>query len=175
MSPHFAKATLPETCAPYLTLHEAIVLLPGALSRTQKESIHLAVAQAGAMTTSTAPESALIGFAVTLALDPTAIGRTDFDRLRDLGFTDEEILEAILAASLARFHRTLADGLGSGRARQRSPVRNTSDRRLGRPCRPRSERARICARSNGNSKNSSPSRTFGPSSASCRNSSSRKA
>lgn len=115
--PYFAKANLPETCAPYRILHEAIVLRPGTLSRLRKESIHRAVAAApssDSLAGLTVQESALVGFSEALSLAPTSIGTRDFDRLRALGFSDEELLEAILATSLARCHRVLVDGLGAG-------------------------------------------------------------
>ncbi len=54
---------------------------------------------------------AIIQFALMCALEPQALVAEDYDRVRDQGVTDEEILEIITIAAIANFSDTLADAL----------------------------------------------------------------
>jgi uncharacterized peroxidase-related enzyme len=54
---------------------------------------------------------AIIQFALTCALEPQTLGAEDYDKVRDQGVTDEEILEIIFIAAIANFSDTLADAL----------------------------------------------------------------
>jgi RNA polymerase sigma-70 factor (ECF subfamily) len=58
------------------------------------------------------PDVALLDYVLTLHHHPTWIGGDDVGRLRRLGFSDEQILEADLAAALTEFLCTLSTGLG---------------------------------------------------------------
>ena len=55
---------------------------------------------------------ALLDYALKLDHHPTWLDRGDVDRLRHLGFSDEQILEANLTTALTGFLCTLATGLG---------------------------------------------------------------
>ena len=57
------------------------------------------------------PDRALIDFALKLATKPAWISVSDIANLRQHGFVDEGILEAILATALSNFLCTLATGL----------------------------------------------------------------
>jgi uncharacterized peroxidase-related enzyme len=54
---------------------------------------------------------AIIAFALKAARVPQEMEAADFDRLRDLGVTDEEIMEIILVAAMSRYTNTLSDVL----------------------------------------------------------------
>lgn len=54
---------------------------------------------------------AMPDFAAKLTREPTAMGRTDVERLREHGLTDEQALSATLIACLFNFMTRLADGL----------------------------------------------------------------
>jgi len=54
---------------------------------------------------------AIIQFALMCALEPQVLVAEDYDRVRDQGVTDEEILEIIFIAAIANFSDTLADAL----------------------------------------------------------------
>lgn len=54
---------------------------------------------------------AIIQFALKCALDPQLLVAEDYDRARDQGVSDEEIVEIIFIAALANFSDTLADAL----------------------------------------------------------------
>jgi RNA polymerase sigma-70 factor (ECF subfamily) len=58
-------------------------------------------------------DKALLDFALKLSQYPTAIGLGDYEALRGKGFSDEQILEAILMAGLTHFLCTLSIGLGA--------------------------------------------------------------
>ena len=61
----------------------------------------------------TAAETALTSFARQVAADATAIGQADIDRLRDFGFTDEQIFGVAAAAAARCFFAKLLDALGA--------------------------------------------------------------
>jgi alkylhydroperoxidase family enzyme len=54
---------------------------------------------------------AIIAFALKAASSPQEMEAADFDRLRDQGVTDEEIMEIILVAAMSRYTNTLSDVL----------------------------------------------------------------
>jgi uncharacterized peroxidase-related enzyme len=54
---------------------------------------------------------AIIQFALKCALDPQSLMAEDYDRVRDEGVTDEELVEIIFIASIANMTDTLADAL----------------------------------------------------------------
>ena len=56
---------------------------------------------------------ALLHFARKLTTEPTKITATDVDALRTYGYTDEQILEAVLVVSWAKFANFNAFGLGT--------------------------------------------------------------
>jgi uncharacterized peroxidase-related enzyme len=53
----------------------------------------------------------IIQFALKCALDPQALVTEDYERVRDQGVSDEELLEIIMTAAVANFSDTLADCL----------------------------------------------------------------
>jgi RNA polymerase sigma-70 factor (ECF subfamily) len=136
-----AQSLLPRAIEAEAAIAGAFLLGPGVLSRVIKEEILVAVAAAhanvycvaahahilrslgsgaddidsliaGRYDGRTEPQAALLDFSVRLGLHPTSIGPPDFDRLRGLGFTDEQLLEAVQTAALTRFLCTLSAGLG---------------------------------------------------------------
>ena len=58
------------------------------------------------------PEKALLDFAVRVATRPEDFGEEDVRRLREVGFGEAQILEAVVMASLTNFLNTLQFGLG---------------------------------------------------------------
>lgn len=54
---------------------------------------------------------AIIQFALKCALDPQGLVAEDYDRVRDQGVSDEELLEIIMIAGVANFSDTFADAL----------------------------------------------------------------
>ena len=60
-----------------------------------------------------AADTALLDFALKLALEPLEFGSEDFVPLRRHGFTDEQILEAVVITSFANFLNTLQFGVGA--------------------------------------------------------------
>ena len=59
------------------------------------------------------PETALIAFAARVASTPPSATAADVERLRALGATDAQIVEAVQAAALSVLLCVLADGLGA--------------------------------------------------------------
>lgn len=57
-------------------------------------------------------DSALLDFSLKLASQPNGITATDVDLLRDAGFNDEQILEAVLMAGLTNLLNSVQMGLG---------------------------------------------------------------
>lgn len=53
----------------------------------------------------------IIKFALKCALDPQALVEEDYDRVRDQGVSDEEIIEIIFLAAVGNFNDTMADAL----------------------------------------------------------------
>jgi uncharacterized peroxidase-related enzyme len=58
-------------------------------------------------------DKVLLSFALKLNNEPTKYGRADVERLRTYGFTDEQILEAILMVGLAKWANLVSLGLGA--------------------------------------------------------------
>ena len=58
-------------------------------------------------------DKALLNFAVKLNSQPTKVKRRDIDALRTYGFSDEQILEAILVVGLAKYANYVSFGLGT--------------------------------------------------------------
>jgi uncharacterized peroxidase-related enzyme len=56
---------------------------------------------------------ALLNFALKLNTQPTKVSRRDIDGLRTYGFTDEQILEAVVTVGFAKFANFVAFGLGT--------------------------------------------------------------
>jgi RNA polymerase sigma-70 factor (ECF subfamily) len=138
-----AQTLLPRVIEAEVEIAGAVLLKEGALTRTQKECILLAVAQGHAnayCTTAHAHvlrnlgmeeervarlladyhdaglssgDTALLEFALKLSQLPTWITRQDVDTLRGHGFADEAILEAVLVTALAGFLCTLSTGIGT--------------------------------------------------------------
>jgi len=57
-------------------------------------------------------EVALLDFAVKLTLSPSAIEKGDVNRLRENGFTDEQIVDAVHCIGYFNFINRVLDGLG---------------------------------------------------------------
>jgi uncharacterized peroxidase-related enzyme len=55
----------------------------------------------------------LLNFAAKLNGEPTRVSRDDVDALRTYGFTDEQVMEAVLMVGLAKFANYVAFGLGT--------------------------------------------------------------
>jgi RNA polymerase sigma-70 factor (ECF subfamily) len=136
-----AQTLLPRVLEGEAELMGAVLFKDSILSRIQKESILLAVGveyqsnycvalhyqvlrslgvpvsqldqiviynRKAALSTS---DAALLDFAIKLAMRAPWLSREDIELLRDRGFNDESILEAILVTSLASFLSTLSTGL----------------------------------------------------------------
>jgi alkylhydroperoxidase family enzyme len=58
----------------------------------------------------------MLDYVEKLTCSPTAVGRSDLDRLRDAGFDDRGILQVNLICSWFNYVNRVADGLGVGRA-----------------------------------------------------------
>jgi len=58
-------------------------------------------------------DKALLDFARKLAVQPSRFGRPDVETLRHHGFTEEQVLEAVVMTSLTNFLNTLQIGLGA--------------------------------------------------------------
>jgi len=58
-------------------------------------------------------DKALLDFALELSRKPTRIGPAQIDALRDVGYTDDQIMEAVLVVGLAKFANYAAFGLGT--------------------------------------------------------------
>jgi uncharacterized peroxidase-related enzyme len=56
---------------------------------------------------------ALLNFAARLNSHPAKIGKRDIDVLRTYGYTDEQILEAVLTVGVAKFANSVSFGLGT--------------------------------------------------------------
>ena len=54
-----------------------------------------------------------MNFAIKLNSQPTKLTHRDVDGLRTYGYTDEQILEAVLIVGLAKFGNYVAFGLGT--------------------------------------------------------------
>jgi uncharacterized peroxidase-related enzyme len=58
-------------------------------------------------------DKALLNFCSKLNLQRSKVNRSDVDALRTFGFTDQQILEAIVTVGFAQFANTVAFGLGT--------------------------------------------------------------
>ena len=58
-------------------------------------------------------EKALLSYALKLNSTPTKVGSRDIDALRTYGYTDEQLLEAVVIIGLAKFANYIAFGLGA--------------------------------------------------------------
>lgn len=56
---------------------------------------------------------ALLNFALKLNSHPTKVGRADIDALRTYGYSDEQIMEAVIVVGFAKFANYIAFGLGT--------------------------------------------------------------
>ena len=59
------------------------------------------------------PMKALLNFAAKLNLEPASIGDHDVAALRKFGFTDQQIMEAVVVVGFAKFANTVSSGLGT--------------------------------------------------------------
>ncbi|TDE97297.1 peroxidase [Occultella glacieicola] len=60
-----------------------------------------------------AQDAALYAFSSRVARDPSTIEQADVDALRDVGLTDAEIADVVLAVAARLFFATVLDGLGA--------------------------------------------------------------
>jgi alkylhydroperoxidase family enzyme len=60
-----------------------------------------------------AVDVAVMDLAEKVADDATAVSEADIDRLRDLGLSDTEILDVVLAAAARCFFSKVLDGIGA--------------------------------------------------------------
>ena len=60
----------------------------------------------------TAREVALLDYAVKLTRNPQAVSRADLDALRELGYTDEQVVDAVQCIGYFNFINLALDGLG---------------------------------------------------------------
>jgi len=58
-------------------------------------------------------DKALLNFCAKLNSQPSKVGASDIDALRTYGFSEQQILEAVLLVSWAKFANTVAFGLGT--------------------------------------------------------------
>ena len=126
-----------------INLTDTILVKQGALTRQQKEYIFLVCSAANLSTycvtahcemvrmlgiSGPEPEQiaidftstrlplvmkALLQFAAKLNSEPTKVGRADIDTLRTFGYTDEQIMEAVVVVGFAKFANYIAFGLGT--------------------------------------------------------------
>jgi len=138
-----AQTLLPRVIEAEARIAGAVLLREKALSRRQKECMLLAVSaahrniycvtahwemlralgvadhQLRQMTIDhrraglSTPDVALLDFGLKLTHHPTRVSRHDIDGLRQHGFSDEAILEAVLTAAFTEFVCTLSEGLGA--------------------------------------------------------------
>ena len=138
-----AQTILPRAIEAEAGIAECVLFGEKALSRTMKESIIFTLAAANGtpycvaahrhvllaagktepeldqMVTDLdraglpANETQLLGFCRSLALQPSSIGSEEIQALRDVGFQDEAILEAVQTTALGQFLCTLATGVGA--------------------------------------------------------------
>lgn len=138
-----AQTMRPDLLDAEVQLIDAILIKEGALTRRQKEYIFLVCSAANLSTYCVTahceivrmlgiegpePEQiavdhtvtdlpvidkALLNFALKLNSQPTKVKRRDIDALRTYGFSDEQILEAVVMVGLAKFANFIAFGLGT--------------------------------------------------------------
>jgi uncharacterized peroxidase-related enzyme len=138
-----AQTLRPDLIEAESRLVGSVLLNEGALSRAQKEYIFLVCSAANLSTycvtahcemvralglSGPEPETiavdhlhadipmtdkALLNFVLKLNRQATKVGRDDLDVLRTYGFSDEQILEAVVVTGLARFANLVSAGLGA--------------------------------------------------------------
>jgi uncharacterized peroxidase-related enzyme len=138
-----AQTMRPDLVAAELNLMGTILNVEGALTRQEKEYIFLVCSAANLSTycvtahceiirvlgiAGPEPEQiaidyastglpvkmkALLAFATKLTQEATRIARQDIDDLRTYGFSDQQIMEAIVAVGFAKFSNFVAFGLGT--------------------------------------------------------------
>ena len=140
---YLAQVARPDLVNAELNLMESILFHPAALSRKQIEYIFLTCSAANLSTYCVTahceivrllkldgpePEQiavdylhskismvdkALLKFCNKLNLERSKIDRSDVDRLRKFGFSDQQIMEAVVVVGFAQFANTVAFGLGT--------------------------------------------------------------
>ena len=140
---YLAQVSRPDLVNAELNLMESILFHPAALSRKQIEYIFLTCSAANLSTYCVTahceivrllkldgpePEQiavdylhskismvdkALLKFCNKLNLERSKIDRSDVDRLRKFGFSDQQIMEAVVVVGFAQFANTVAFGLGT--------------------------------------------------------------
>ena len=138
-----AQTARPDMIDAEVALTGTILLKEGALARRQKEYIFLVCSAANLSTYCVTahceivrmlhlegpePEQiaidhvhakipiadkALLNFCAKLNSQPSKIGSSDIDALRTYGFSEQQILEAVLLVGWAKFANTVAFGLGT--------------------------------------------------------------
>jgi uncharacterized peroxidase-related enzyme len=140
---YVAQITRPDLIETEVALMGAILLKDGALSRKQKEYIFLVTSAANLSTYCVTahcemvrmmklegpePEQiaidhvharismadkALLNFCAKFNRQPSKISANDVESLRPYGFTEQQILEAVVIVGFAQFANTVAFGLGT--------------------------------------------------------------
>ena len=138
-----AQGQRPDLIEAEMSMVQATLIKEGALSRRHKEYIFLVCSAANLSTYCVTahceivrllglkgpePEriaidhnsadlpmadKALLNFALKLTKQPTKYGRDDVEALRKYGYTDPQILEAVLMVGLAKWANFIAFGLGT--------------------------------------------------------------
>jgi uncharacterized peroxidase-related enzyme len=138
-----AQTMRPDLIDAEAQLVEAILVKDGALTRQQKEYIFLVCSAANLSTYCLTahceivrmlgiegpepeqialdhaaakipvPVKALLNFAAKLNGQPAKITKRDIDVLRTYGYTDQQIMEAVLTVGIAKFANFVAFGLGT--------------------------------------------------------------
>jgi uncharacterized peroxidase-related enzyme len=138
-----AQTLRPDLIEAEAALAGAILLKEGALSRARKEYVFLVCSAANLSTYCVtahceiirslglkgpepeqiavdhhetdlpATDKALLDFVLKLTRHGKRVGQADVDALRAQGFTDPQILEAIVVTALAKFANLLSHGLGA--------------------------------------------------------------
>ena len=138
-----AQTLRPDLIEAETRLVGSVLLQAGALSRAQKEYIFLVCSAANLSTycvtahceivralglSGPGPEKiavdhvhadipiadkALLNFVLKLNRQATRVGRDDIEGLKTYGFSDEQILEAVVLTGLARFANLVSAGLGA--------------------------------------------------------------
>lgn len=138
-----AQTMRPDLIEAEMHLSSAILTKEGALTRQQKEYIFLVCSGSNLSTycvtahcemvrmlgiSGAEPEQiaidhtatrlpmvmkALLSFALLLNDEPTKVVRADIDALRTYGYTDEQIMEAVVVVGFAKFANYVAFGLGT--------------------------------------------------------------
>jgi RNA polymerase sigma-70 factor (ECF subfamily) len=152
-----AQSLLPRVIEAEAQIAGAVLLAPGALTRVQKETILLTLAarhrnvycitahrhfldELGVSREQldllardyhdaalSQPELALLDFVLKLGTEPTAVHGGDIEALRGNGWTDEQLLEAVLMTALTNFLCTLSAGIGVAPDFEAQPVHSSID------------------------------------------------